>query len=152
MAVAVQYYGVTSLWAAPQPFKLVFRSAIAYADFKFDPASYDIGYPKQTLTIKDSNIKSDDPSTSAVDDITYFGTSRDSRIAAVKVELVDKQYESLFKKYEVTANGIEIETSEAIEGGVASINANNIQFRMIVTDQFSNPITYDFKVNVKANN
>ena len=152
MAVAVQYYGVTSLWAAPQPFKLVFRSAIAYADFKFDKASYDIGYPKQTLTIKDSNIKSDDPSTSAVDDITYFGTSRDSRIAAVKVELVDKQYESLFKKYEVTDNGIEIETSEAIEGGVASINANNIQFRMIVTDQFSNPITYDFKVNVKANN
>lgn len=152
MAVAVQYYGVTSLWAAPQRFKLVFRSAIAYADFKFDKASYDIGYPKQTLTIKDSNIKSDDPSTSAADDITYFGTSRDPRIADVKVELVDKQYESLFKKYEVTANGIEIETSEAIEGGVASINANNIQFRMIVTDQFSNPITYDFKVNVKANN
>ena len=152
MAVAVQYYGVTSLWAAPQPFKLVFRSAIAYAGFKFNKASYDIGYPEQTLTIKDSNIESDDPSTSAVDDITYFGTSRDSRIAAVKVELVDKQYESLFKKYEVTANGIEIETSEAIEGGVASINANNIQFRMIVTDQFSNPITYDFKVNVKANN
>lgn len=152
MAVAVQYYGVTSLWAAPQPFKLVFRSAIAYADFKFDKASYDIGYPKQTLTITDKNIKSDDPSTSVVDYIKYFGTSRDSRIADVKVELVDKQYESLFKKYEVTANGIEIETSEAIEGGVASINANNIQFRMIVTDQFSNPITYDFKVNVKANN
>ena len=152
MAVAVQYYGVTSLWAAPQRFKLVFRSAIAYADFKFNKASYNIGYPKQTLTIKDSNIKSDDPSTSAADDITYFGTSRDPRIADVKVELVDKQYESLFKKYEVTANGIEIETSEAIEGGVASINANNIQFRMIVTDQFSNPITYDFKVNVKANN
>lgn len=152
MAVAVQYYGVTSLWAAPQPFKLVFRSAIAYADFKFDKASYDIGYPTQTLKITDSNIKSDDPATSKVDDIMYFGTSRDPRIADVKVELVDKQYESLFKKYEVTANGIEIETSEAIEGGVASINANNIQFRMIVTDQFSNPITYDFKVNVKANN
>lgn len=152
MAVAVQYYGVTSLWAAPQPFKLVFRSAIAYADFKFDKASYDIGYPTQTLKITDNNIKSDDPATSKVDYITYFGTSRDPRIADVKVELVDKQYESLFKKYEVTANGIEIETSEAIEGGVASINANNIQFRMIVTDQFSNPITYDFKVNVKANN
>lgn len=153
MKVGVNYFNVASLWYAPaaQPFNLVFKSPIAYTEPKFDKSSYAIGYPEQSITISDANIVADDPSTSAADDITLFGTGRDARVKNVSVELVEKQFASLFKSAQVTANGIEIETSEAPLDGVGSISTEPITFKLIIEDFFGNKREHTFKVNVDPN-
>lgn len=155
LQVAVEEFGVPSLWYKPVPFKVVFKSAIAYADFKFNKDVYEIEYPNTEIIITDAMISADDPSTSVVDDIKYFNNSgRDDRIKDVKIVLHKDytQFASLFSAYSVEDDGIHIHTSETIPGGVASITTNPIKFQLIVTDYYGNTESYDLKVQVKKNN
>lgn len=152
LQVAVQNFGVESLWYNPVSFKVVFKSAIACAEFKFKQDVYDIEYPTGNLTIGEDQIDSDDPSTSTKDNIKYFvGSTRDERIKETKVELIDKQYASLFKTIEVKDDGIYFETNETVPGGVGSISSSKIHFHFYVTDFYGNTKAYDFYVKVKEN-
>lgn len=153
LQVAVENFGVDSLWYAPYEFKVVFKSAIAWADFKFKKDLYEIEYPSKSLTIGDDEITSDDPSTSSVDDITYFGASRDFRIKNTSVKLKDTQFASLFKTIEVASDGsgIKIKTAEAVPGGVGSITTDAVTFTFSVEDYYGNVRDYDFKLKVKEN-
>ena len=152
LQVAVQNFGVESLWYNPVSFKVVFKSAIACAEFKFKQDVYDIEYPTGNLTIGEDQIDSDDPSTSKKDNINYFvGSTRDKRIKGTKVELIDKQYASLFKEIEVKDDGIHIKTNETVPGGVGSISSSKIHFQFYVTDFYGNTEAYDFYVKVKEN-
>lgn len=151
MCVGVEYYGVSSLWYDNQKFNLVFKSPIAWTEAKFAKA-FNIGYPSKSITITDADITADDPSTSIVDDIKYFGTEKDQRINGdVKVELVETQFRSIFETIEVTDGGITIKTAENVYGGVGSIEGQEIHFNMLVKDYFGNTRKYPFTV-VLANN
>lgn len=163
MLVGIQYFGVSSLWyeKAAQPFKLVYKSPLAYADVKFDKEVYTIGYPGRPLTINDANIWSDDPSSSSKpvsftqDEIQYFGTGKSVIVnGTCSVELVDKQFRSLFQTIEVdgaNGNGIYIKTSEAVAGGVGAITTEPITFKLVVKDFFGNTMEYPFQVKVDPN-
>lgn len=142
-----------SLWYAPYEFKVVFKSAIAWADFKFKKDLYEIEYPSKSLTIGDDQITSDDPSTSTVDDITYFGNSKDVRIKNMSVKLKDTQFASLFKTIDFASDGsgIKIETAETVPGGVGSITTDAVTFTFSVEDFYGNVRDYDFKLKVKEN-
>lgn len=153
LQVAVEEFGVPSLWYKPVPFKVVFKSAIAYTDLKFSKDAYEIDYPNTEIVITDDMITADDPSTSLVKDIKYFNNStRDDRIKDVKIVLKDTQFASLFSAYSVENDGIHIHTSETIPGGVASITSHPITFQFKVTDYYENTVSYDLKVQVKKNN
>ena len=153
LELAVQQFGVQSLWYNPVTINVIFKSAIAHADLKFNKETYEVEYPDNSLLITEDDIKADDKSTSAEDDIKYFvgTTSRDARIKAVTVELVDTQFASLFKSYAITNNGILIETAERVPGGVGGITTQPIAFKLKVTDFYKNTVSYDFKVKVKEN-
>lgn len=153
MQVAVENFGVPSLWYNPYEFTLVYQSAIAHAqkNFKWDSEVYEVGYPTQEIILDDENITSDDPATSDEDDIIYFGSNRDHRIKSTAVELADKQFTSLFKNISVESDGIHILTTETVPGGVGSITSDAINFNFNVTDWFNNTITYKFAVKVNAN-
>lgn len=151
LQVAVENYGVTSLWYNPVAFTVVFKSAIAHANFKFEKTLYEVEYPSKEITLGDADITSDDPSTSVVDDIKYFGAQRDERIKATSVELLDTQFASLFKTVEITNNGIHIVTNETVPGGVGSITTDAVSFGFYVTDFYGNTREYKFNVKVKEN-
>lgn len=172
MQVQVMNYGVESLWWRPYEFNMKYKSAIAYAtatakalegtgapelfhwtndDSEFNDGVFIVGYPLKDLNIGDSNIITDDPSSSWEDDITYFGTGRDSRIYSISGELVEKQFGSLFKTVRIDDNGIYIQTNENVPGGVASITSDKIEFVMYVTDFFGNTVARPFWVKVNAN-
>lgn len=158
LQLAVQNFGVTSLWYNPVEFKVVFKSAIAHADLAFNKETYEVGYPSQTLILNDANVSADDKSTSAADDINYFAKdgatahTRDARIKTTSVELVQTQFASLFKTISCTNDEIKIVTNEQVEGGVGSITTDRIQFNFIVEDQYGNVTKYPFYVKVKENN
>lgn len=158
LQLAVQNFGVASLWYNPVEFKVVFKSAIAHADLAYNKETYEVGYPSQTLILNDANVSADDKSTSAADDINYFakdGTTahtRDARIKTTSVELVQTQFASLFKTISCTNDGIKIVTNEQVEGGVGSITTDRIQFNFVVEDQYGNVRKYPFYVKVKENN
>ena len=151
LQVAVENFGVPSLWYAPTDFKVVFKSAIAWADFKFKKDVYEVGYPNQSITITEDQISADDPSTSSLDKINYFGAAMDYRIKTTSVELLDTQYASLFKSVTVEPDGIKIVTNEDVPGGVGSIKSSEIEFVFHVTDFYDNIQDYHFKVKVKEN-
>lgn len=155
LQLAVECFGVKSLWYAPYEFKVVFKSNIAWADFKWKNDLYEIEYPNKSLTIGDDEIISDDPSTSPEDDITYFGASRNECIKNTSVKLKDTQFASLFKTIEVASDGsgIKIETAETVPGGVGSIGTETdaVTFTFTVEDYYGNKLDYDFKVKVKEN-
>lgn len=151
LQVAVENFGVPSLWYAPTDFKVVFKSAIAWADFKFKKDVYEVGYPNQSITITEDQIYADDPSTSSLDKINYFGAAMDYRIKTTSVELLDTQYASLFKSVTVEPDGIKIVTNEDVPGGVGSIKSSEIEFVFHVTDFYDNIQDYHFKVKVKEN-
>ena len=158
LQLAVQNFGVASLWYNPVEFKVVFKSAIAHADLAYNKETYEVGYPSQTLILNDANVSADDKSTSAADDINYFakdGTTahtRDARIKTTRVELVQTQFASLFKTISCTNDEIKIVTNEQVEGGVGSITTDRIQFNFVVEDQYGNVRKYPFYVKVKENN
>lgn len=151
--VAVECFGVKSLWYAPYEFNVVFKSAIAWADFKWNKKLYEVEYPSSSLTIGDSEITADDPSTSVADNIKYFGASRDNRIKSTSVKLKDTQFASLFKTIKIAddGSGILIETAESVPGGVGSITTGSITFTFSVEDFYGNVRDYDFSVKVKEN-
>lgn len=152
LQVAVENFGVKSLWYAPAEFTVVFKSAIAYANPKFNADAYEVEYPNHEKIIGQTDITVDDPSTSAIDKILYFGANRDDRIKDTDVKLLDTQFASLFKSVEVVDNGIKIVTNENVPGGVGSITSSKIKFGFYVTDYYGNTMKYDFYVMVKANN
>lgn len=158
LQLAVQNFGVASLWYNPVEFKVVFKSAIAYADLAFNKETYEVGYPSKTLILNDANVSADDKSTSAADDINYFAKdgatahTRDARIKTTSVELVQTQFASLFKTISCTNDEIKIVTNEQVEGGVGSITTDRIQFNFIVEDRYGNVRKYPFYVKVKENN
>lgn len=151
LQVAVENYGVESLWYNPVAFTVVFKSAIAHANFEFEKSLYEVEYPSKEITLGDADITSDDPSTSVVDDIKYFGAQRDERIKATSVKLLDSQFASLFKTVEITNNGIHIVTNETVPGGVGSITTDAVSFGFYVTDFYGNTREYKFNVKVKEN-
>lgn len=151
LQVAVENFGVKSLWYAPTDFKVVFKSAIAWADFKFKQDAYEVEYPNHSITITENQISADDPSTSSADKINYFGTAMDSRIKETKVKLLDTQFASLFKSVTVEPNGIKVVTNEDVPGGVGSITSSKIKFGFYVTDFYGNTKEYVFYVKVKEN-
>lgn len=151
LQVAVENFGVASLWYNPTVFSVVFKSAIAHADFAFNKDLYEVEYPSHDITIGDIDITSDDPSTSTKDDITYFGAGRDNRIKTTSVKLIDTQFQSLFKTVEITSNGIHIVTNETVPGGVGSITTDAVTFGFYVTDFYGNTKEYKFNVKVKEN-
>lgn len=152
LQVAVENFGVKSLWYAPTDFKVVFKSAIAWANVKFKKDAYEVDYPNHSITITEDQISADDPSTSTVDKINYFGAAMDSRIKTTAVKLVDTQYASLFKSVTVEPDGIKIVTNEDVPGGVGAIKSSEINFVFCVTDFYGNHKEYPFKVKVKDNN
>lgn len=155
LQAAVENFGVKSLWYAPTDFKVVFKSAVAWANVKFKKDVYEVEYPNHSLTITEDQISADDPSTSAVDKINYFGAAMDSRIKTTEVKLADTQtqYASLFKSVTVEPNGIKIVTNEDVPGGVGSVELREpITFVFYVTDFYGNTQPYKFKVMVKKNN
>lgn len=160
LLLAVQYFGVKSLWYDPVEFKIVFKSAIAHAEPRFDKGdeAYEIGYPSQTLTLNDANVTADDPSRSGFNDINYFtkdgatAHARDSRIKATSVELEQMQYATLFKTISCTNDEIKIVTNEEVQQGIGSISGKSIKFNFIVEDHFGNVRKYPFYVKVKENN
>lgn len=153
LQVAVEEFGVPSLWYKPVTFKVVFKSAIAYTDLKFSKNVYEIGYPNAEIVITDDMITAADPSDFSVSDIKYFNNStRDDRIKDVKIVLKDTQFASLFSAYSVEDDGIHFHTSETIPGGVASITPHDIKFNLIVTDYYGNQVPYELKVKVMKNN
>ena len=151
LQVAVENFGVKSLWYAPAEFNVVFKSAIAWADFKFKKDAYEVGYPNHSITITEDQISADDPSTSAVDKISYFGAAMDSRIKTTAVKLLDTQFASLFKSVSVERDGIKVVTNEDVPGGVGSITSSKIKFGFYVTDYYGNTMEYVFYVTVKEN-
>ena len=151
LQVAVENFGVKSLWYAPTDFKVVFKSAIAWADFKFKQDAYEVEYPNHSITITEDQISADDPSTSSADKINYFGTAMDSRIKTTAVKLLDTQFASLFKSFTVESDGIKIVTNEDVPGGVGSITSSKIKFGFYVTDFYGNTKEYVFYVKVKEN-
>lgn len=151
LQVAVENFGVKSLWYAPTDFKVVFKSAIAWADFKFNQDAYEVEYPNHSITITEDQISADDPSTSSLDKINYFGAAMDSRIKTTAVKLLDTQFASLFKSVTVESNGIKIVTNEDVPGGVGSITSSKIKFGFYVTDFYGNTKEYVFYVKVKEN-
>lgn len=153
LELAVEQFGVQSLWYNPVTINVIFKSAIAHADLKFNKETYEVEYPDNSLLITENDIKADDKSTSAEDDIKYFvgTTSRDARIKDVQAELVDTQFASLFKNIAITNDGIKIETAERVPGGVGGITTQPIAFKLKVTDYYDNTVSYDFKVKVKEN-
>lgn len=151
LQAAVECFGAKSLWYAPTDFKVVFKSAIAWADFKFKQDAYEVEYPNHSITITENQISADDPSTSSVDKINYFGTAKDSRIKETKVKLLDTQFASLFKSVTVEPNGIKVVTNEDVPGGVGSITSSKIKFGFYVTDFYGNTKEYVFYVKVKEN-
>ena len=151
LQVAVECFGVKSLWYAPYEFTVVFKSAIAWANVVGKNETYEVEYPSSAILIGDDEINADDPSTSVADDIIYFGDNRDNRIKSTSVKLKDTQFASLFKTIEVTDNGIKIETAETVPGGVGSITTEPITFTFSVEDYYGNVLTYDFSVKVKEN-
>lgn len=160
LLLAVQNFGVESLWYDPVEFKIVFKSAIANAELSFDKGTeaYEIGYPSQTLTLNDANVTADDPSRSGFNDINYFAKdgatahARDSRIKATSVELEQTQYATLFKTISCTNDEIKIVTNEEVQQGIGSISGKSIKFNFIVEDHFGNVRKYPFYVKVKENN
>ena len=151
LQAAVECFGVKSLWYAPTDFKVVFKSAIAWADFKFKQDAYEVEYPNHSITITENQISADDPSTSSADKINYFGTAMDSRIKTTAVKLLDTQFASLFKSVTVASDGIKIVTNEDVPGGVGSITSSKIKFGFYVTDFYGNTKEYVFYVKVKEN-
>ena len=151
LQAAVECFGAKSLWYAPTDFKVVFKSAIAWADFKFKQDAYEVEYPNHSITITENQISADDPSTSSADKINYFGTAKDSRIKETKVKLLDTQFASLFKSVTVEPNGIKVVTNEDVPGGVGSITSSKIKFGFYVTDFYGNTKEYVFYVKVKEN-
>lgn len=151
LQAAVECFGVKSLWYAPTDFKVVFKSAIAWADFKFKQDAYEVEYPNYSITITEDQISADDPSTSSADKIYYFGTAKDRRIKETKVKLLDTQFASLFKSVTVESDGIKVVTNEDVPGGVGSITSSKIKFGFYVTDFYGNTKPYVFYVKVKAN-
>lgn len=151
LQVAVENFGVKSLWYAPTDFKVVFKSAIAWADFKFNQDAYEVEYPNHSITITENQISADDPSTSSLDKINYFGAAMDSRIKTTAVKLLDTQFASLFKSVTVESNGIKVVTNEDVPGGVGSITSSKIKFGFYVTDFYGNTKEYVFYVKVKEN-
>lgn len=151
LQAAVECFGVKSLWYAPTDFKVVFKSAIAWADFKFKQDAYEVEYPNHSITITENQISADDPSTSSADKINYFGTAMDSRIKTTAVKLLDTQFASLFKSVTVESDGIKIVTNEDVPGGVGSITSSKIKFGFYVTDFYGNTKEYVFYVKVKEN-
>lgn len=166
MQVQVMNYGVPSLWWRPYEFNMKYKSAIAYATATSEALQgtgaselfswtnngvFTVGYPLKDLNIGDSNITTDDPSTSWTDDITYFRPNQDPRIKNISGELVEKQFGSLFKVIRIDNDGIYIQTNENVPGGVASITSDKIKFVMYVTDYFGNTVTRPFWVKVNAN-
>ena len=151
LQAAVECFGVKSLWYAPTDFKVVFKSAIAWADFKFKQDAYEVEYPNHSITITENQISADDPSTSSADKINYFGTAMDSRIKTTAVKLLDTQFASLFKSFTVESDGIKIVTNEDVPGGVGSITSSKIKFGFYVTDFYGNTKEYVFYVKVKEN-
>ena len=151
LQAAVECFGVKSLWYAPTDFKVVFKSAIAWADFKFKQDAYEVEYPNHSITITENQISADDPSTSSLDKINYFGAAMDSRIKTTAVKLLDTQFASLFKSVSVESNGIKVVTNEDVPGGVGSITSSKIKFGFYVTDFYGNTKEYVFYVKVKEN-
>lgn len=153
LQVAVENFGVKSLWYAPTDFKVVFKSAIAWANVKFKKDVYEVEYPNHSITITEDQISADDPSTSSLDKINYFGAAMDSRIKTTEVKLADThtQYASLFKSVSVEPDGIKIVTNEDVPGGVGSITSSKIKFIFYVTDFYGNTQPYEFYVKVKEN-
>lgn len=163
--LAVEEFGVTSLWYNPVKFNVVFKSVIAHADIIFDKTSYEVGYPSQKLVINDGNITAGDKSHSDNPDMLLFGTGRDDRIKDLKVELVDQSAASLFKNTSVELDnkgnehiyvpisdaGIEIETQEIQGEDIGAITSAPIKFKLLVTDFFGNTNSKEFAVKVKKN-
>ncbi len=169
MLYGPQYFGLSNLWSniyngyrfedngsvlynGAHQFGIKLQSPVAYTtkDAKFKADSYDVEYPNKMLSIGNSQIESDDKSTSVKDAIDYLEGS-DERVASVKVTLVDEQFKSLFASYGVDNGKIVIKTGEnTTTAGAASVEAT-VNFSLDVTDQFGNTVGIPFKVKVKSN-
>lgn len=169
MLYGPQYFGLSNLWSniyngyrfeengsvlfnGAHQFGIKLLSPVAYTtkDAKFKADCYEVEYPNKMLSIGNSQIESDDKSTSVKDAIDYL-EGGDIRVANVKVSLDDKQFESLFESYGVENGKIVIKTGEnTTTAGAASVEAT-VNFSLDVTDQFGNTVGIPFKVKVKSN-
>lgn len=163
-----QYYGLDNLWSnsydgygfenggakfnGAHKFNIVFKSPIYYAAkaASFKTSEYEVEYPGESTSIANSQISSDDPSTSTADPVQFL-SSTETRVAAREVVLEETQYKSLFKSYAVDASTgkIVIETAEGSTGQAAV--DQKVKFSLKVTDKFGNVAKIPFTVRVKAN-
>ncbi len=172
MLYGPQYYGMKKLWSCEytgnrfagegsegkHSFKIKLKSPLAYATVaaKFNKDSYSLTYPNGTLTIGNGEIDSDDPTTSAKDSIKFLTTAgkKDSRIKAIGVTLVDKNYANLFASYGVvtTDTGGDKAKDEIVikaKEGTSSVAINaTVNFTLDVTDKLGNTKSIPFKVKV----
>ncbi len=171
MLYGPQYYGMKKLWNSEytgnrfagegsegkHSFKIKLKSPLAYATVaaKFNKDSYSLTYPNGELTIGNDEIDSDDPTTSAKDSIKFLTTAgkKDSRIKAIGVTLVDKNYANLFASYEVKSSGTTDTAKDEIvikaKEGTSSVAINaTVNFTLDVTDKLGNTKSIPFKVKV----
>lgn len=153
LQVAVQQYGVVSLWHNPYPFEVVFKSALAYSKLVINNNKpFEVGYPNEELIISDADILAPDPAISNQGDILLFGPNRDSRVKMVEIKLEKEAFENLFKTVTITDEGVKIVTNENLGDGVAAIPTVPLVFNLIVHDWYGNKESHEIKVQVKGNN
>lgn len=160
MKIGVKHYGLTNLWNAglQKEFKLVFKSPI-YNARDLDVATKTVGYPGE-ITIGNSDIIGYDPSKSGNVKINFLGANQDSRIAKMKVTLVESHKAGYLVE---EAKLVKADGSEAVNGigatgikikagGLTALKGkDHIKFKLAITDVFGCTRDVDFTVNLDPN-
>ncbi len=149
LQAGVQYYGFSNLWQATENFQLKWESPIYHAGWQ--NVELTVGYPGNA-ELTQANIKSDDPSIAGTNNwITYFGASKDNRIASIEIEAVNPTSENtgLFTNYEVLPSTTAPEKVVFETGGsVAMQGPAAVEFMLKITDVFG--CVKERKITVKV--
>lgn len=179
LAYGTNVFGLESLYGGESEFAIAYCSPIYYdgvtynwekqvyeGGCKLAKENYLIEFPRQETLINEADfVGSNDPSTSVVDPIKYFGADRDYRILDVKVELGDAEEikgeypdyyvwndptnEYLFETLpEITDEGIYFKTYDE-QPSLQSIPA--FYYNFTVVDIWGCEKTYPFVISVNPN-
>lgn len=174
-----EIFGLQNLYGDSVNFQIAFCSPIYYDGVTYDweagqykggcslpTKPYIIEFPNKETTIKSADfVGSNDPSTSVVDPIVYFGPSRDERILDVTVAMGDaSEIAATYPDYyvwndptnmylfevapEVTDAGIYFKTYDKTPS-LQSIPA--FYYNLVVTDVWGCVKTYPFVISVNPN-
>lgn len=143
LAYGTNVYGLESLYGGESKFDIAFCSPIYYDGVKYNweegyyyggckmkKDEYRIGFPRQKKTISSADFEgSNDPSTSVVDPIVYFGAVRDERILDVKVVMAESVPEFISNKYPAPNYVINDKTNLKLFGVQPTITDTGLEFQ-----------------------